>query len=148
MADAKVSELTAATSAGGSDLLYLIQSNTSKRITVGNLFANAGNVTLTGNVNLGGTPQTLSSPGIISLTTPITHLTVDAIGGTLQIPQGTSGQVKILTLIASSGGTYTLNYSNVAGNANVVFDAVGDTAQMLFTNSKWFVIGGTANVTY
>lgn len=148
MADAKVSELTAATSAGGSDLLYLIQSNTSKKITVGNLFANAGNVTLTGNVNLGGTPQTLSSPGIISLTTPITHLTVDAIGGDLQIPQGTSGQVKILTLISSSGGTYTLNYSNVAGNANVVFDVVGDTAQLLFTNSKWFVIGGTANVTY
>lgn len=148
MADAKVSELTTATSAGGSDLLYLVQSNTSKKITVGNLFANAGNVTLTGNVNIGGTPQTLSSPGIISLTTPITHLSVDAIGGTLQIPQGTTGQVKILTLIASAGGTFTLNFANVAGNADVVFDTVGDTAQLLYTNSKWFVIGGTANVTY
>jgi hypothetical protein len=148
MADSKVSALTAATSAGGSDLLYLVQSNTSKKITVANFLANAGNVTLTGNINLGGTPQTLSSPGIISLTTPITHLTVDAIGGTLQIPQGTTGQVKILTLIGASGGTYALNYSNVAGNANVIFDTVGDTAQMLFTNSKWFVIGGTANVTY
>lgn len=148
MADSKVSALTAATSAGGSDLLYLVQSNTSKKITVANFLANAGNVTLTGNINVGGTPQSLSSPGIIALNTPITHLTVDAIGGTLQIPAGTTGQVKILTLISSSGGTFTINYANVAGNANVSFDAVGDTAQLLYTNNKWYVIGGTANVTY
>lgn len=148
MADSKVSQLTVATSAGGSDLLYLVQSNTSKRITVGNLFANAGNVTLTGNINIGSSPQNLSSPGIISLTTPITHLSADAIGGELQLPLGTSGQIKYIVMTINLGGPYSIAISNIAGNANVVFDRVGDTAQLLCTNNKWYVIGGTANVTY
>lgn len=148
MADSKVSELASATSAGGSDVLYLVQSNTSKKITIANLFGDISNPTLTGNVVVGGTPQTLSAPGIISITTPITHLSVDGVGGTLQIPQGSSGQIKVLTMTASQGGTYTLSTSNIAGNANVSFNNVGDTATMLFTSSKWYVIGGTANVTY
>ena len=148
MADSKVSALTAATSVGGSDTLYLVQSSTSKKVTAATLFANAGNVTLQGNINIGGTPQTLASPGIISLTTPITQLTVDATGGTLQLPQGTNGQMKYVVLTTASGGTYTINKANVAGSGNVRFDSVGDTATLLYTNSKWFVVGGTANVTY
>lgn len=148
MADSKVSALTAATSVGGSDTLYLVQSSTSKKVTAATLFANAGNVTLQGNINIGGTPQALASPGIISLTTPITHLTVDASGGALQLPQGTNGQMKYVVLTTASGGTYTINYANVAGNGNVRFDSVGDTATLLYTNSKWYVVGGTANVTY
>lgn len=148
MADSKVSALTSATSVGGSDVLYLIQSNTSKKVTAGTLFANAGNVTLSGNINIGGTPQTLSSPGLISLTTPITHLSADATGGALQLPQGTNGQVKILMLISTAGGSYTINNANVAASGTVRFDNSGDTAQLLYTNNKWYVIGGTANVTY
>lgn len=148
MADSKVSALTAATSVGGSDTFYLVQSNTSKKVTAATLFANAGNVTLQGNINIGGTPQTLASPGIISLTTPITQLTVDATGGALQLPQGTNGQMKYVVLTTASGGTYTINNANVAGRGNVRFDSVGDTATLLYTNSKWYVVGGTANVTY
>jgi proline racemase len=148
MADSKVSDLVSATSVGGSDLRYLIQSNTSKKISAGTFFANAGNVTLSGNIKIGGTPQTLSSPGLISLTTPITHLSADASGGTLQIPQGTTGQVKIVILISTSGGSYVFNTANIGGGGTVRLDNSGDTAQLLFTNSKWYVIGGTANVTY
>lgn len=148
MADSKVSELTSATSAGGSDILYLVQSNTSKKITTGNLFASISNPTLSGNILVGGTPQTLSAPGIISIITPITHLNVDGVGGTLQIPNGVNGQTKIIVMTSALGGTYTINYSNVAGNANVSFNNTGDSATLLFTNSKWYVIGGTATVTY
>jgi hypothetical protein len=39
MADSKVSELTAATSAGATDLVYLVQTSTSKKITAGNLLS-------------------------------------------------------------------------------------------------------------
>jgi len=148
MADSKVSALTAATSVGGSDTLYLVQSSTSKKVTAATLFANAGNVTFLGNINVGGTPQALASPGIISLTSAITHLTVDASGGTLQLPQGTTGQIKYVVLTTSSGGTYTINNANVSGNANIKFDNVGDAAQLIYTANKWFVVGGTANVTY
>ena len=148
MADSKVSGLVSATSLGGSDLLYLVQSNTSKKVSVATFFSNAGNVTLSGNINIGGTPQSLGSPGIISLSTPITHLSIDAVGGTLQIPQGTTGQQKIIVTISAGGGTYTINNANIAGSGNVAFDRVGDTATLLYTQNKWHVIGGTANVTY
>ena len=148
MADSKVSALTAATSVGGSDTLYLVQSSTSKKVTAATLFANAGNVTFLGNINVGGTPQALAAPGIISLTSAITHLTVDASGGALQLPQGTTGQIKYVVLTTSSGGTYTINNANVSGNANIKFDNVGDAAQLMYTANKWFVVGGTANVTY
>lgn len=147
MADSKVSELTAATSVGGSDTLYLVQSSTSKKVTVAKFFENAANVTLSGNINIGGTVQSLAAPGLISLTTPITHLTSDASGGALAINQGTSGQTKYLVMIGDGGGNYTLS-ANVAGSGTITFDTIGDTAQLLFTSGKWYMVGGTANVTY
>lgn len=147
MADSKVSELVAATSTGGGDFLYLVQSNTSKRITVANFLGSASNVRLSGNINIGGTAQSLAAPGIISLTTPITHLTADASGGSLTLLPGTAGQIKYVTMIATSGGAYTVT-GNVAGSGTVTFDRVGDTAQLLYTENKWYVIGGSANVTY
>lgn len=145
MADSKVSELTSATSIGGSDLLYLVQSNTSKKVTAATLFANAANVTLKGNVSLDSTVQLLATPGIIDLTKPVTHLASDSTGGTLVMTPGTSNQIKILVMIANAGGTMTVQ-GNVAANANVIFNSVGDSATMLYTNNKWFVIGGTATV--
>ena len=141
MADSKVSELTAATSIGGSDVFYLVQNNTSKKVTAATLFSNLANVTVGGNINIGGTPQSLGAPGIISLTTPITHLSVDASGGTLQLPVGTNGQIKLITLISSSGGTYTINSENVANSANITFNNVGDTALLVYSNNKWNSIG-------
>lgn len=48
MAKLKISELPTATSAGTGDLLYFVQSNTSKSITVSTLFSRIqGNVTVT-----------------------------------------------------------------------------------------------------
>lgn len=148
MADSKVSELTSATSVGGSDLLYLVQTNTSKKVTAATLFANASNVTLKGNVNLDPSVQLLASPGIIDLTKPVTHLSSDASGGTITLPNGTASQVKVIAMIGTSGGTYRIssNSSNLAYSGNIVFSAAGNTATMLYTNSKWYLIGGTASI--
>ena len=144
MSDAKLSQLPVATSSGDSDLLYLVQSNQSKRLPLSTLFANAANVSLSGVTTLGGTPQTLGSPGIVNITTPITHLSADATGGTLQIPAGTQGQFKLLTMTATAGGSYTVATSNIAGNTSIVFDAVGDTVLLYFTNSKWAPVASSA----
>lgn len=146
MADSKVSELTSATSVGGSDLLYLVQSGTSKKIAASTFFENMGNVVLKGNVAFDPSVQLLASPGIIDLTKTITHLSADASGGTLIIPTGKLNQIKILTMISNAGGTLAIR-SNVANSANVEFNAVGDTATLLYTNNKWFMIGGTASLT-
>jgi hypothetical protein len=51
MAKLKISELPAATSVASSDLLYLVQGNTSKSISVGTLLSRiTGNVTFTGKI--------------------------------------------------------------------------------------------------
>lgn len=146
MADTKVSELTTATSTGGSDLLYLVQSNTSKKVTLATLFANASNVSLKGNVNLDTSVQTLTTPGTIDNKKQITRLSADAVGGALSINAGTDSQIKVILLTSTAGGTYTLS-GNIANNANIVFSVVGHTATLLYTSSKWFMIGGTATLT-
>ena len=145
MAKLKISELAAATTANPTDLLYLVQSSTSKSITVSSFLAGLDNPTLSGNIKIAGTPQTLSSPGAVDITTPTTYLSIGGTAGTITIPNGANGQVKVLLTIASSGGTYSLG-SNVANSANVRFANVGDTATLMFTNHKWFMIGGTAQV--
>lgn len=146
MADSRISELTAATTVGSSDLLYLVQGTSSKKVATSVLFANAANVTLKGNVNLDSSVQTLAAPGIIDNTKQITHLIADASGGDLVIYGGTPSQIKILVMTSTAGGAYTVK-GNIANNANVIFNNVGDTATMLYTNNKWFVVGGTATLT-
>jgi len=146
MADSKVSELTSATSVGVSDNFYVIQSSTSKKVTAAVLFANAANVTLKGNVNLDSSVQVISSAGtMIDLTRPVTHLAADASGGSIAIPEGTTNQIKYVTMISTSGGSFTIS-SNIAGSQTITFNAVGKTAQLLYTNSKWHMVGGTASI--
>jgi proline racemase len=145
MSDSKVSDLTAATSTGGSDLLYVVQSGLSKKATLSTIFNNAGNATLQGNTSFGSAVQLLSSPGIVDVSKTVTHLSIDAVGGIISIPTGKLNQIKVLTVIGSAGGTYTVN-ANVANNANISLTNNGHTATLLFTNNKWFFIGGTANL--
>lgn len=145
MADSKVSELTAATTVGGSDLLYLVQSNTSKRLPISTLFANASNVNLKGNVNLGSSSQTLASPGGIDMGNVVTVLTSDASGGNVTIPNGTPNAIKIIVMGSTEGGSYTLR-GNIAANANILFTSAGNTATLLYTSDKWYMIGGSARL--
>lgn len=145
MAKLKISELTAATATNPSDLLYIVQSNTSKSITVADFLSDLSDPTLQGNIKIAGTPQTLSSAGVVDITTPTTYLSIGGTAADITIPNGANGQVKIILTTASSGGSYSLG-SNVANGANVRFANVGDTATLMYTNYKWFMIGGTAHV--
>jgi len=146
MSDSKVSELTSATSLGVSDYFYVVQSNASKKITAATMFANAANVTLSGNLNLQSSVQLVTSAGTtIDLTKPISHLAADASGGTIFMPAGTTNQIKYLVMISTSGGNFSIS-SNVAGSQTITFSAVGKTAQLLYTNNKWHMVGGTASI--
>jgi hypothetical protein len=147
MADSKVSDLTSATSVGVADYLYIVQSTTSKKVTPAVLFANAANVTLKGNINLDSSVQTISASGTpVSLTVPITYLVAPAGSGSVSIPSGTVNQVKYIVMTATAGGgTFSIS-ANVAGSKTILFNEVGDSAQLLYTNSKWFMVGGTASI--
>ena len=145
MAKSKVSDLTSITSANVNDLMYIVHTNGSYKISVGDFLSGMTNPTLQGAVKLGGSPDTMSSPGVVSLTTPISYLSIPGTAGTITIPNGSNGQVKVLITTATAGGSYTLP---VAGSANVNFNRIGDTATLTYTNNNWFVIGGTANVSH
>jgi hypothetical protein len=132
MADSKVSELTAATTVGGSDLLYLVQSNTSKRITAANFFANAGNVIPSANsvYNLGSPTNQWKSLYVSNNTIYIGGTPLTVINGQLVIGSGGSSAnlatvAYVNSAVANVGGG---NVSNLVNGAYTV--SLGSTGTL------------------
>ena len=146
MADQKLSELTAATSIASTDTTYLVSGGASKQITMANLFASVPTpVSFDDKISITDT-DTMTAAGAISVTTNITYLSNPTATGTLTIPVGTEGQIKIIIMTSNSAGnTLTLDDSDL-GHDTITFSAVGDTATLIYTSSKWYMIGGTATV--
>lgn len=146
MADTKVSELPVATSVSDSDLLYLVQNVTSKRVTVGTLFENLNNVSLTGNVSYSSDVQTITYASEIDVNTPVTLLQADASGGELILPEATKeNQIKILVMTSTEGGAYHIT-ERIANGKYLSFYAMGDTATLMYVAGNWYLIGGTATL--
>jgi hypothetical protein len=146
MADTKVSELPVATSVSDSDLLYLVQNVTSKRVTVGTLFENLNNVSLTGNVSYSSDVQTITYASEIDVNTPVTLLQADASGGELILPEATKeNQIKILVMTSTEGGAYHIT-ERIANGKYLSFYATGDTATLMYVAGNWYLIGGTATL--
>jgi hypothetical protein len=139
MAKLKISELTRITTANPTDLLYVVQSNASKSISVNDLLKNFAGLSLSGNVSFGGTPQVINGAGTVDLTTPITHIRVGSSLQQVTVPRGANGQIKIFTTTSSQGGTSRLA-GNIAG-VDLNFSAIGDDAILVYTDGNWRVIG-------
>ena len=89
--------------------------------------------------------NTMTAVGEIITTTNITLINNVDVGGNFTIVNGTEGQLKIIIMTSNTGGhTCTLQDSTLA--QDITFDAAGKTATLLYTNSKWYFIGGTATV--
>ena len=143
MAKLKISELTRTTRTNPSDLLYIVQANASKSISVNDLLSNFSNLSLSGNVSFGGAPQVINGTGTVDLTTPITYIKVSSAGSqNVTLPRGSNGQIKVFATVSSEGGVSRL-IGNVAGR-NLNFTAVGDDAILVYTGDNWRVIGQTA----
>jgi hypothetical protein len=145
MADAKLSELTAATSAAASDVLYTVQGSDSKKTTVATLFADVATpVSFSDKIAITDT-NTMTGVGEIITTTNITFISNPDSAGNFTISDGVDGQLKIVIMTNNSGGhVCTLQGSTLA--QDITLDAAGKTATLLYTNSKWYFIGGTATV--
>lgn len=143
MAKLKLSELERVASANPNDLIYLVQSSTSKGITVHDLLGTANDISLQGNVTFGGEPQIISASGsFVDLTTPITYLRVPSGSQDINIPNGANGQIKVFITQSSSGGTFSLR-GNILGSG-LNFSATGDDAIVVYSGNAWFVVGQTA----
>jgi len=148
MADSKLSELTAATTAAATDTTYLVQSSVSKQITVANLFGNVSTpVQFTNSIQVGD-HNTITAAGAISTDYNVTYINDPSGGGTCSIGAGLDGQIIIIIMSSNSGG-HTIQVSGANVAQTISLDAVGESATMLYDTglSKWFFIGGSATVT-
>jgi hypothetical protein len=117
------------------------------KVTIANLFGGIPSpVVLEEKFALGGTPQTLSSPGAISITANVTTITSPSANGELTIADGVDGQFKTIIMVSNSGSR-TLSITNNIGHSSIVFNGAGDTATLMFQGTLWYFIGGTATVT-
>ena len=147
MADQKLSELTAATSAAAADTIYVVQGGTSKNITVANLFADVDTDVKFGDTISIDDSETLTGAGEVSVAKTVTILSNPGANGTLTITAGSTGQIKIIVMTSNTGtNTLTLDDSDL-GHDTVTFNEKGDTATLIYIGSKWWVIGGNAAVT-
>ena len=150
MADSKVTAMTAATSVLGTDVLYLVKPATSPydhKVTVANLFGGISvPVVLQDDLILGGTVQTLTSAGAISIATLVTKITSPSGAGTLTIADGVDGQIKVIIMVSNSA-SHALTISSNIGHSSIVFNSAGDTANLIFLTGNWYFLGGTATVT-
>lgn len=142
MADAKLSELTAATTpAAAADLLYIVQGVNSRKISLENLNSSAANVNMKSKVQLGSSTATITAAGeSVGLTSTVTNISSADGPGRIFIPRGVENQIKIITM-SLYGGDFWIS-SNIANSANLVFSNVGHTATLIYNSltSNWHVI--------
>jgi hypothetical protein len=189
MADQKISDLTAATSAAGADLFTLVQGGSNKKITITNFLANlnsavivnsnnadqdtriagdtdnnlfftdassdrvgigistpsekldvAGNLAISnGFLAFKQTPQAATGNAAASLTTAITNFTLSSGGDTLSLAAGTTGQVKIINVIAGAGSV-SINVSTRVGFTTINSNTVGASITLLALSTGWIIL--------
>ena len=142
MADKKISALTATTTTAATDIAHVVTgmggTPTNKKITVANLFN-----TIPTWIGFADTVTTMAADALaVPVTASVCHKTSGADAEALTIVAGTSGQVLIIVMIVDGGGTATLSGAQI--NGSVAFSEVGHTATLLYTNSKWNMVGGNA----
>jgi len=189
MADQKISDLTAATSAAGADLFTLVQGGSNKKITITNFLANlnsavivnsngadqdtrisgdndnnlfftdastdkvgigtstpaekldvAGNLAISnGFLSFSQTPQSATGNAAASVSTSITNFTLSSGSDSLSLATGTTGQVKIINVIAGTGSV-SINVATRVGFTTVNSSTVGASITLLALASGWIIL--------
>ena len=89
-------------------------------------------------------PQELTGPGAVDLITSTTLIVTTGIDA-LTLADGVEGQHKYIVM-KTDVNDGTLTPTNLANGTTITFDDVGDSAHLLFTNSAWHFMGGTATL--
>ncbi len=189
MADQKISDLTAATSAAGADLFTLVQGGSNKKITITNFLANlnsavivnsngadqdtrisgdndnnllftdasadkvgigtstpsekldvAGNLAISnGFLSFSQTPQAATGNAAASISTSITNFTLSSGSDSLSLATGTTGQVKIINVIAGAGSV-SINVATRVAFTTVNSSTVGASITLLALASGWIIL--------
>jgi hypothetical protein len=93
-----------------------------------------------------GAPQTLTGAGAVNLTTTVTHVVTSSGPNALSLADGYyDGQIKVIVM-KTDDGAGVLTPTHLGNGTTITFDDVGDSAHLIFTNSAWHFIGGTATL--
>ena len=140
MTDKTITELDALTVSAPTDSLVVYDASAlgTLKLTVANLVNK-----LPTWLGFADTVTTMAADALaVPITASICHKTSGGDAESLTIVAGTSGQVLIIVMIVDGGGTATLSGAQI--NGSVAFSEVGHAATLLYTNSKWNMIGGNA----
>jgi hypothetical protein len=166
MADQKISELVAATSAAGADLLNIVQGGSNKKLTVSNLFANLDTPVI---INESGGDQDTRVEGLndnnllyvdastdrvgVGVATPTQKLDVNGdvaiSGGSLYLSQtaqsstgtSTADLTKAVTELTLSSGSDAASLANGTVGQVKIFVVVGGSGSCVLTPTT--LNGGT-----
>ena len=132
--------------AGDTDAYLIMADASTDRVGVGTqtptqkLDVN-GNLAISGGfLAISQSPQSISGTGalVANVTAAITNITTTG-AATISLADGVQGQIKQFVMI-TDGGDAVLTPSNRGGFANITFNDVGDTVNLLFSNNKWYII--------
>ena len=114
-----------------------------KNATTGAITTNATyGATITGGV------QSLSGAGAVDLTNLVTELTTGAGAAAVTLADGTtSGQIKITNMIVDGGGTATVTPVTFASGTTLAFDAVAETATLVWNSAIGWILSADRGVT-
>lgn len=147
MSDKKVTEYNPATSWTGAEILYLIQGGVDKLITLTNLFAAVPVLAkFTGKFGFGGTHDTIAGDGTIDVT-KIIHRLTNVSPSEIAIPAGSfDGQVIVIIAENIVSQASSVVFTGSLGPSLIEFGKTGDSATLMYTQTKWWFIGGSATV--
>jgi hypothetical protein len=92
--------------------------------------------------NINGSIQALSGPGAVNLTTFTTAFTSTGTGNALTLADGAVGQIKNIVYVAEAAGADTgiLTPTNFGNGTTITFNNVGDSCQLQFIGTDWWVV--------
>jgi hypothetical protein len=111
---------------------------------------NADTGAITSNASYGkairGGVQSLSGAGAVDLTNLVTELTTTGANALTLADGTTSGQIKIINMIVD-GGDGTLTPTTFANGTTITFDAVGESATLVWNSTVGWVATSTVGAT-
>jgi hypothetical protein len=92
--------------------------------------------------NINGSVQSLSGPGAVNLTTYTTAFSSTGTGDALTLADGAAGQIKNIVYVAEAAGgdTGVLTPANFGNGTTITFNAVGESVQLQFIGTDWWII--------
>jgi hypothetical protein len=140
MADKKISGLTVVTSVTPTDVLPIVQSSNTKKVSITTLFGDIPvDMKYSGLLQSSVQPETITS-GNLSVLVPISFI-VNQTGAdsSLILPAGSLNLEKTILATDLTTNKVVVSITGQSFTA-LTFNSTGSSARLIYTNNKWFIL--------